>query len=126
MQREGVHVGIERWAAQGVTPPHAISVSGMAFALMAVAANTRVLVKLQEDWRDRLSGRKLAAGTIMLERVGQRSWVTLLFPEPIVIPSKPHWILVKAADGRAVWLADVGDTPARVFEEPDRLAEARS
>jgi hypothetical protein len=29
---------------------------------------------------------------------------------------------MKGADGRAVWLADVGDTPARVFEEPDRLA----
>ena len=118
-RKEGVYVGAERWAAQGVTPPHAMSVSGIAVALVAMADNTQVLVELQEDWRGQPSGRELAAGTIMLEQVGQRSWITLLFPEPIVLPSKPHWILMRAASGRAVWLADAGDTPARAFERPN-------
>jgi len=121
-RKEGVYVGVERWAAQGVTPPHAMSVSGIAVALMATVDNTEVLVELQEDWRGQPSGRELAAGTIMLEQVGQRSWVTLLFPEPIVLPSKPHWILMRAASGRAVWLADAGDTPARVLERPNNSA----
>ena len=121
VQREGVHVGIERWAAQGVTPPDALSVSGIALALTAMVDNTRVLVRLQEDWRGRPSGRELAAGTIEMEQVGQRRWATLLFPEPIVLSSEPHWILVKAADGRAVWLADVGDAHVRVFEGSDGM-----
>lgn len=116
-QKEGVYVGVERWAAQGVTPPHAISVSGIAVALMATVDNTEVLVELQEDWRGQPSGKKLATGTLMLEEVGRRSWVTLLFPEPIILFSNLYWLLMKASGGRAVWLAEAGDNPVRVLEE---------
>ena len=119
---EGVYVGVERWAAQGLTPPRAVSISGIAVALMATMENTEVLVELREDWRGQPSGSELAAGTIVLEQAGRRGWLTLLFPEPIVLSLKPHWILMRAASGRAVWLADAGDTPARVFERPNNSA----
>jgi hypothetical protein len=122
-KKEGVYVGVERWVAQGVTLPHAMSASGMAVALMATADNTEVLVELQEDWRGQPSGRKLASRAITLQRAGRRNWATLLFSEAVVLPSTPHWILMKAARGRAVWLADAGDVPVRVLEGADYTEE---
>jgi hypothetical protein len=41
MKQVGVHVGVERWAAQGVTPPHAISISGTALALRETVRASR-------------------------------------------------------------------------------------
>jgi hypothetical protein len=118
-KNEGVYVSTERWVAQGVAPIQAISVSGIAVALLATAKNTEVLIELQEDWRGQPSGRKLAAGALTLERVGHRGWVTLPFTEAVVLTSTPHWILVKAASGRAVWLTDAAEeVPVRVLEGP--------
>jgi hypothetical protein len=116
-QERGVHVDAERWVVQGIVPPRAITVSGVAVALMATANNTEVYVNLQEDWHGQPSGKRLATGTLMLEEVGRRSWVTLLFPEPIILFSNLYWLLMKASGGRAVWLAEAGDIPARVLEE---------
>jgi hypothetical protein len=115
-QKEGVHVGVERWIAQGITPPQAMSVSGIAIALMSISNNTELLVALQEDWHGQPSGKRLATGEITLDRIGQRGWATLLFPDAITLPSSLCWILVKAANGRAVWLVDAGSTPARMLE----------
>jgi hypothetical protein len=115
-QKKGVYVSVERWIAQGITPPQAMSVSGVAIALMAISSDTEVLVELQEDWHGQPSGKRLATGAISLEQVGRRSWATLLFPDATILPSSPHWILVKAAGGRALWLVDAGSTPARMLE----------
>lgn len=119
LPKEGIHVGVERWVAQGIAPSQAMSVSGVALALMATASDTEVLVELREDCYGQPSGRSLAAGEVALEQVGQRKWVTRLFPETVVLSSSLHWILMTAAGGSAVWLADAGDMTARVFEKPD-------
>lgn len=118
-QERGVRVDAERWVVQGIVPPRATTVSGVAVALMATANNTEVYVNLQEDWHGLPSGKRLATGTLMLEEVGRRSWATLLFPEPIVLSSNLYWLLMKVSSGRAVWLTEAGDIPARVLEEPD-------
>jgi len=118
-QKEGVYVGVERWASQEVTRAQAVSVSGIAVALMAITDAAEMLVELHEDWRGQPSGRKLASGALTLGRAGERGWVTLPFPEPVVLSSDPYWILIKAADGRAVWLAEAGDPPVRVLEGND-------
>ena len=115
-QKEGVYVGVERWVAQGITPSQATSVSGIAIALMTISSDTELLVELREDWGGQPSSRRLAAGMIRLEQVGKRSWATLLFPEMITLPSSLHWLLVKATSGRAVWLVDAGNGPARTLE----------
>jgi len=76
-------------------------------------------VELQEDWRDQPSGKQLVAGKITLESAGQAVWATLLFPQPVVLPSHPAWLIVKALSGRAVWLANTGTTQVHLLERSD-------
>lgn len=35
--------------------------------------------------------------------------------KPIILPSQPHWLLVRGASGRAVWLADAASGTVRVL-----------
>ncbi len=120
-QNKGVHVSVERWAAQEVVPPQAISITGVAVALLTVTQNTQVLVELQEDWEGQPSGRKLAAAALALDRAGRRDRVTLRFPEAVTLFSETYWLLIGTASGQAVWLADAGDGDVKVL---DRTAGA--
>jgi hypothetical protein len=118
---EGVRVGVERWAAQGIVPQQAMTISGVAVALLAMTRNTRLLIELQEDWEGRPSGKKLAEAEITLDVAGRREWVALLFPEAVSLFTERYWLLVGTASGEAVWLADTGDGDVKVL---DRTADA--
>lgn len=120
-QNKGVHVSVERWAAQGIVPLRAMSISGVVVALLAMTHDTRLLVELQEDWNGRPSGKKLAAAALTLNQAGRRDWVTLLFPEAVTLFSELYWLLIGTASGRAVWLAETGDGDVKVL---DRTADA--
>ena len=119
-QDKGVRLNVGRWAAQAIVPPRAISVSGVAVALLAMARDTHVLVELQEDSDGRPSGKKLAAASLTLDQAGRRNWVTLSFPEIVTHFSEPYWILLGTAAGQAIWLADTGDGNLKVL---DRTAD---
>ena len=108
-QNKGVHLSAERRAAQAVVPSRAMSVSGVAVALLALVRDTRVLVELQEDWEGRPSGKKLAAASLTLDRAGRRDRVTFSFPEAVTLFSEQYWLLLGTATGQAIWLADTGD-----------------
>jgi hypothetical protein len=84
--------------------------------LMGLGRQTEIIVELQEDYQGRPSGKSLAGGSIAIPRIGRPDWVTLLFRDPVVLPSQPHWVLLKAARGQAVWLAQEGSEPVRVLE----------
>ncbi len=115
-EKSGVHASPGQWAAQEVVPSQATFASGVALALMALVGDTAVQVALQEDWRGRPSGKALAEGTVLLEQAGAPRWATLLFPGPVVLPSQPHWLLVRPSRGQALWLTAAGSTPVRLME----------
>ncbi|HEX7182500.1 MAG TPA: hypothetical protein VF756_11700 [Thermoanaerobaculia bacterium] len=110
-ETSGVRLESGVQAAQAFTPPEAVSVSGVALGLMGLAAGTGLRVELQED-----SGRKLAEGSVVIERAGEKLWATVLFPESVILPSQQHWILATATRGGAVWLARSGATPVRLLD----------
>jgi hypothetical protein len=72
-------------------------------------------VRLREDWRSGPEGSTLAEGKLSLAEAGVRQWLTVNFREPVILSSRPYWILVKAARGSAVWLVSEGSEPARVL-----------
>ena len=121
-QKAGVHITAERWVAQQFTAKVAQTASGIVLGLMALAGNTEVLVEIQEDWQGRPSGRKLASGTIAVPNPGVRRWAALRFADSLTLPAQPHWILVQAASGQALWLTDEGDRAARVLEPSSQTA----
>lgn len=111
----GVHIDAERWAAQTVTHSEAISVDGLAVALLSVQPNTELVVQVREDWQGGPTGTVLTENTVTLDHPGERRWVALRFPQPVILNAQPYWIVVRAASGAAVWLASPGTTPLRVF-----------
>ena len=124
-QQQGAYLGIERWVAQPIVPSQAHSVSGLSLGLLAIAAETELLIELHEDWRDQPSGRKLVVGTLRLDRVGRPAWVHQLFPEAVVLATQPYWLLIKATRGQAIWLLEQGNNPARILEGAGRTGEWR-
>lgn len=116
LQHMGTRIDVERWVAQRIVTPEATSVSGLALGLMPTAAGTELSVEVQEEWQGQPSGRKLVEGAIELARVGRRAWAVLELAKAIVLPAQPHWLLVKATRGHAIWLAEAGDGPIRVLD----------
>ncbi len=122
-EASGIYLSSERWVAKVVTPPQAIEVSGLALGLVAIADQTELRVELQADFQGLPSGRKLAEGLIQPARIGQPDWIRLLFAEPVILPAQPHWILVCAARGAAVWLVQAeSNIPTRVLENSEHTS----
>jgi hypothetical protein len=111
----GVHVDAECWAAQPLRPPRAVSASGVALAVMAMADEVELRVEVQADWQGRPSGRTLAAGAVALSAPGESAWSLVPFRESVVLPPQPHWLLATAVRGAAVWLARAGDGAVRLL-----------
>jgi hypothetical protein len=117
-QPQGASLDVERWVAQPLVPSQARQVHGIALGLLAVVADTELLIELHEDWQDQPSGKKLVVGTMRLARAGQPAWVLHLFPQAVVLATQPYWLLIKATRGQAIWLLEHGTRPARTLEEP--------
>jgi len=114
-ETSGVRLEAGVQAAQAFTPAEAVSVSGVAVGLMGLAAGTELRVVLQEDSQGEPSGRKLAEGSLVIERAGEKLWTAVLFPESVILPSQQHWLLLTVSSGGAVWLARSGPTPVRLL-----------
>ena len=112
-QQQGAYLDIERWVAQQIVPSQARTVSGISLGILAIVADTELLIELHEDWQDQPSGKKLVLGTIRLDRAGRPAWVLQLFPHAVVLATQPYWLLIKATRGQAIWLLSQGnDRPA--------------
>lgn len=125
-QAQGVYIGSERWAAQPVTPVQALAVSGIVLGLLALSNGTRLLFELHTDWQGQPSGKKLVEATLDLARSGERTWKTLHVSNSVVLPAQPHWLLLKATRGAAVWLVAPGEPGARLLETSQRGAAWRT
>jgi hypothetical protein len=93
------------WAGYPLTPPSALAATGVALAVLPLAAEGELRVEVQADAGGAPSGSALAAGAVPLGAAGRAAWVTLALAEPVVFPARPLWLLVRAARGRALWLA---------------------
>ena len=116
-QQQGAYLDIERWVAQQIVPSQARTVSGISLGLLAIVADTELLIELHEDWQDQPSGKKLVLGTIRLDRAGRPAWVLQLFPQAVVLATQPYWLLIKATRGQAIWLLSQGNRPARILDD---------
>jgi hypothetical protein len=102
-RRRGVHVGGDGTSAVAVTIDDAVSATGIALPLLSLAAGTVVSLELQEDFQGSPSGKRLAGGTASLAAPGDAAWATVFF-DPVVLPSGPLWLVLRAAKGDAVWI----------------------
>jgi hypothetical protein len=116
-RKVGAHLSAERWVAQHTNLRRPLSASGLGLAVMAIADGTELQVELHDEREGKPSGHKLAAGTITLEQIGPPVWAMVLFPEPVILTSQPHWVLVKTTSGSAVWLTRDSMNSARTLEE---------
>jgi hypothetical protein len=102
----GMSISSEHWVGRRFPGWPEAQTLGMAIGLMALASNTQVLLEIQEDCAGQPSGKKLAAGTVAVPLAGERAWITVRFtPAPVQLP-QTCWLLLTAAQGQAVWLAN--------------------
>jgi hypothetical protein len=104
--RLGVSVSADEQAAQAVQSDAAVAVTGVLLGLMPLTEGAEVHAELREDRNGAPSGRALAEASASLGMAGQRVWVRLPFREPAVLSTLPHWLTVRAASGRVLWLAE--------------------
>ena len=113
----GAHVSGERWVAQPTSLRQPVFASGLSLAMMALEEETELQVEVYDDSQGQPSGQKLAAGTVALQQMGSPVWAMLLFPEPVILTLQPHWVLVRATSGSAVWLSRDSQKSVRTLEE---------
>lgn len=102
--RRGIRVDGRRGIAHSIVPAQALTVSGVAVAVMGLAARTELRVELREDAAGQPGGRRLAAATVALDAAGVRRWATATFAASVIVPAVRHWIVLTSAAGQAVWL----------------------
>jgi hypothetical protein len=100
----GIHVTAPDEAAVAIPVGTALTATGVAVPLVALAPGTRVKIEVREDWQGVPSGRSLAAGTLDAGAPGDTVWSSATF-DPVVVASGAAWIVVRAEKGEAVWLA---------------------
>lgn len=113
----GAYLNPGRAVAQRFTPLAAITVSGLALAFSPLQADTTLTVDLQEDWQGIPSGRSLGGSAVTLTRIGEAVWAIVTLPELVVLPTMPHWIVVRAGTGSGVWLALPSEDTVGLFEQ---------
>jgi hypothetical protein len=122
----GLHLGGEGTAAVGLAVETAISATGIALPLVALATGAEVAVELQEDYLGAPSGKQLAAAAAALSSPGVVGWTTVFF-DPVVLPSGTVWLVLRAAKGEAVWLAATAEASRlRVLRTSDDGTSAES
>ncbi len=117
-EKSGGQVGTEHWIAQTIQLDGALTAASLTLALMPLAEGTEVNVALQESWQDQPSGSNLAEGKLRLGAPGRAVWATLALPEAVTLSTQPYWLMLKAAQGQAVWLAQSGPATTKIWQQP--------
>lgn len=101
--RTGTHVRKGIVAAQPFTPPGAVLVTGVSLGLLPTASGTELEIELHEDSEGR-PGRTLAIAALPIGEPGHADWVAARFADPVLLPTRLHWILLRSSAGSAIWL----------------------
>jgi hypothetical protein len=121
--RTGINIAEDRWIAQHVSPDKAMTINGLALALMNLGKKTELLVELREDWNGRPFGKKLFEAKIQLNILGERIWRRIPLPNSILLATQSCWILLKSAKGAALWLTRSGNfEPIQVLQAAQEKA----
>jgi len=107
-QKSGMKVGVEGWVAQEFQPDEAISVVSLALGLLPLSSGAELCVTLREAAGGRPTGSTLLEEVVALGPAGQSAWVMVWLPQPAVLNKQLYWLMLKAAEGQAVWLAESG------------------
>lgn len=111
MSRSGARLAGETWAAQRLDLAAPLSATGLAAAVLSLAAGTEIAFELQADAGGRPAGETLAEATVRLGEPGRAAWSTARLPRPSSLPAGISWLLVRATRGAAVWLTEEGTAP---------------
>jgi hypothetical protein len=120
----------ETVAAVRLAPQAPLAVHGLALALVPTAPRTEIIADVRQEAGGRPGGQVLATVRLALGAIDLPAWVNAGFPGPLTLTSDPHWIVARAVQGGAVWLADEGEddtsigdaTPdGRGWKDRDRL-----
>jgi hypothetical protein len=109
----GFSVDGTRAIAALLTPGQASEVSGVAAAVTLTSATAELIAELREDQAGVPNGRVLGSATVSLNQLDRPAWVKFEFAAAVVVKAAPCWLVLRATNGRAVWLADV-NTPGTV------------
>jgi hypothetical protein len=115
-QTIGVQLDDDTRVASALTPAAPIAATGLALALLPTTERVELLVELHEDHGGTPAGRTLLETTTSLDGVSRAGWMTIAFSAPIVLEAQPHWVVVTAASGGAVWLAQPVAGDVRILE----------
>jgi hypothetical protein len=110
----GIEVNGSRAVARRFTPPAAIDVSGVLLALTTTAQNAELVAEIREDQNGVPAGRIVATGPGNIAQLDRPAWKHFAFRLPAVLPALPHWIVLRATNGTAVWLAESAPAATRV------------
>ncbi|HKI04622.1 MAG TPA: hypothetical protein VKK31_21765 [Thermoanaerobaculia bacterium] len=102
--RSGARLAGETWAAQRIELAAPLAASGLAAAVLPLAAGTELAFELQADAAGRPAGEALAEAAVRLGEPGRPLWSTARLPLPVALPAGISWLLVRATRGAAVWL----------------------
>lgn len=108
-----ITTGDRQYAAQRVEPSGSATIGGIALGVMALSPDTSLAVQIQSDYQGSPSGKNIIETGFTLKQAGVSTWVIAPFRTPIAFAAKGFWILVRAAKGDAIWLAESGDISVR-------------
>jgi hypothetical protein len=116
----GIEVDGSRAAAHRITPSAARDVSGLLLALTTTSRSAELVAEIREDQNGVPAGRIVASGPCNITQLDRPAWLHFGFRSSVVVPALPHWIVLRATNGTAIWLAEpaaatthVGDATAR-------------
>lgn len=102
----GAFISPEKFASQYILPVEAMTITGVTLGLASLKRKTELTLELQEDWQGQPSGKILAEALLKLDKISSPAWLTLLFQQPVIMSTAPHWLVLRAASGSAIWLAE--------------------
>ncbi|MBI5015294.1 MAG: hypothetical protein HZB55_07350 [Deltaproteobacteria bacterium] len=134
----GLAVDESGWAAQRLNLADPVLATGLSLGLLPLSESAEVVAEVRAEVDGAPTGGRLAGGTVALGGAGRALWATVDLGERVLVPSGALWVCLRAARGRAVWLAgtwgaaveaarvSAGDEEAAVLRGADVLCSLRT
>ncbi len=100
----GVHVTMDRWAAQSLILTEALTLTEIAIGIMALETPTDLSVVLRADNNGAPDGQVLADQQVRLAAPGVRLYARVALDDSLALAAPNYWLLVRALSGSAIWL----------------------
>jgi hypothetical protein len=113
-QDSGILVEPGRAVARAFAPGAAVAASAVALAVTTVHTPAELIAEIREDGAGAPAGRVVASGIAEVEPLDRPAWLLVRFREPALLAAAPHWIVVRATRGAALWLAAAESATTRV------------